>query len=332
MKNSEQIWIRLARCLAGEMDMKEEIAFRHKMESNPKLKSELEYMEKNWKYINAQHPHGEGDPEKAWEKLYDRLEKDGLLDPPMAVPVKRSLNPALRIAATILLVLAIGIPSLYLGFFRNAPDRSTLHQYADKGVSTVDLPDGSRVFLNEGAEITYPATFNKERRVNLRGEAFFEVMSDPINPFTVSSGRVLVSVLGTSFNIKELPVREDVEVYVETGKVRLTMEETGEFITLEPGDVGHASNNRLSNSELTEPNYLSWKTKDFKFVDEALDQVLRELGESYHVSIHAEELDLAEMRITSTYKEQSIDAILETIGTAFGLTVSKKEGQYYLEH
>ena len=53
---------------------------------------------------------------------------------------------------------------------------------AEKGVRTVDLPDGSRVFLNEGASISYPSAFSNERNIELNGEAFFEVMSDPMNP------------------------------------------------------------------------------------------------------------------------------------------------------
>ena len=55
-----------------------------------------------------------------------------------------------------------------------------------------------------------------------------------------------------------------------------------------------------------------------------LGKVLRELEESYHVEIRTEGVPLSELRITSTYKEQSIDAILETIGAAFGLSVQKK--------
>jgi transmembrane sensor len=175
--------------------------------------------------------------------------------------------------------------------------------YAEKGTQTVDLPDGSRVYLNQGSEITYPGGFDHERTVRLLGEAFFEIMSDPVNPFTVRSGNVVVSVLGTSFNVKQAGQAGEVEVYVESGKVRVGKESTGEFITLVPGEIGHIG-----------PG-----------------EVLRKLEESYHVEIHAEGLDLDELRITSTYREQSIDAILETIGTAFGLNVSKKEDLYYLE-
>ncbi|MCK4749217.1 MAG: DUF4974 domain-containing protein, partial [Bacteroidales bacterium] len=72
------------------------------------------------------------------------------------------------------------------------------------------------------------------------------------------------------------------------------------------------------------------KTKDFTFVDADLMEVLLELEESYHVEIHTGSLELNDMRITTTYREQSIDAILETIGAAFGLTVSNREEGYYL--
>ena len=330
MKKSEFIWTRMARYLAGEMNMNEEIAFRNSLESNPDKQSELEQMEKSWKYINENPPQGDVDSGKAWDKLYSRLKADGLLEAQKAGTGIRNLAPALKIAATILLILAIGIPSLYLGILRNDPAETSRHHHAERGINTVDLPDGSRVFLNEGAEIDYSEGFELKRAVNLRGEAFFEVMSDPANPFTVQSGNVVISVLGTSFNVKKMNQTEDVEVFVESGKVKITMDKSGEFITLEPGEIGHAVDAILSTTKQSDPNYISWKTKDFKFVDEELIKVLRELEESYHVMIHAEELSLAELRITSTYREQSIDAILETIGTAFGLTVSKKEDHYYL--
>ncbi len=328
MKMSTQTWISLARYLAGEMSMKEEIAFRNNLERNPQLQTELNQMEKSWKYFSANPTIR--DSGKAWEKLYSRLESDGLLDDQQSVFRKRLYTPNLKIAAVILLILAIGIPTLYLELTRNKAEVSTRYQVAEKGVSTVDLPDGSRVFLNEGAEISYPEEFGQGRSVKLRGEAFFEVMSDPANPFTVCSGKVVVSVLGTSFNVKEAGGKETVEVYVETGKVKVSMENSAEFITLQPGEVGHIGPVSLSSSEQSDPNYISWKTKDFKFIDEDLDHVLRELEDSYHVIIHSEDVSLSELRITSTYRQQSIDAILETIGTAFGLNVSKKEDQYYL--
>jgi len=330
MEKSEYIWNRMARYLAGEMNMNEEIAFVNELKGNPQQQSELKKMEKTWKYFIDNPSHGKRDSGKAWDQLKGRLEEDGLLVDHATGSGNRNKFPLLRVAASILLILAIGIPSLYFGVIRSNENEAFQSDYAEEGISTIDLPDGSRVYLNDGAKITYPADFNQGRSVELDGEAFFEVMSDPVNPFTVRSGQVVVSVLGTSFNVKQTAGLQSVEVYVESGKVRMALDNSEQFITLEPGDLGHSSRSELSRSEQTDPNYIAWKTKDFKFVDADLMEVLLELEESYHVEIQTGSVDIKGMKITTTYQEQSIDAILETIGTAFGLSVSNREDGYYL--
>src|SRR3546814_3035867 len=71
------------------------------------------------------------------------------------------------------------------------------------GEYQVALPDGSRVWLNAASSLTYPTSFNghKERRVELTGEAYFEIAKDADHPFIVESARQSVRVLGTHFNI-----------------------------------------------------------------------------------------------------------------------------------
>lgn len=320
--------IDMARFFAGEMSAKEEITFRDQYEGNPKKLIELRTMEKTWKYFDETSSRGSADSGKAWGKLYQRLEEDGLLE--QQTGRSRNLLPFLRAAASVLLILAVGIPTLYYGFIKDRNGDHLLRRFSENGVTTVNLPDGSRVSLNEGASITYPAEFAHERNLELEGEAFFEVMSDPVNPFTVRSGKVMVSVLGTSFNVKKSPTSREVEVYVQSGKVRMSMEQSGAFVTLKPGELGKTDRQKLVTTDQADPNYISWKTKDFKFVDAALADVLRELEESYHVAIHSDLADIKEMRITTSYSEQSIDAILETISTAFGLNISHSEKGYYL--
>jgi ferric-dicitrate binding protein FerR (iron transport regulator) len=319
----------MARYLAGEMSVNEEIAFLDKGGSNQKQRSELRDMEKHWKYFD-QHPSAKSwNTGKAWNQLHERLESEGLLEEGIGEADVGRRMVLLRIAATVLLLLAVGIPSLYFGVIRDS--RSTqLSQQASEGVSIVNLPDGSRVYLNKGSEITYQKAFNQQRAVELSGEAFFEVMSDPANPFTVHSGDVVVSVLGTSFNVKQAQNTAQVEVYVLSGKVLMSLEKSGQSLTLEPEEFGLAEKDQLSSSVLEVPNYISWKTLDFKFVDTKLMDVLQELEESYHVEIQTGEIDISQMRITTSYNEQSIDAILETIGTAFGMQVSHADNAYIL--
>jgi len=322
--------IQMARYLAGEMTMKDEIAFLGEFEQRQEQLSELKNMEKNWKYFDQNPSRKNWDSGKAWNRLHKKLDSEGLLDDQADRPVRSRFTPLLRIAASIALVLAIGIPALYFGVIRDNTELSIKHHLAEEGVATVDLPDGSRVYLNKGSEISYSIAFKNQRAVDLQGEAFFEVMSDPQNPFTVSSGEMVVTVLGTSFNVKQLDSPSDLEVYVKTGKVRVSLEESEQYIQLEPEEFGLVESRKLSSSIQEDPNYISWKTKDFKFVNSALIEVLQELEESYHVDIHTEDLDLSEMRITTSYSGQSIDAILETIGTAFDMSVSHKENSYFL--
>jgi len=331
MKKSDETWISMARYLAGEMETKEEIKFREKSENNADLKKEFKQMEKGWTYYNDQASPEDRNSRDAWNKLQHRLGNDGLLHDTLTTSGIRGGAQKLRIAASILLVLAIGIPTLWFGLNPSTDQSSTVQQYSEKGVSTVDLPDGSRVYLNEGSEISYPESFDLGRSVTLEGEAFFEVMSDPASPFSVRSGNVTISVLGTSFNVKNGQREEDIEVFVETGKVRMVLEDTENFITLEPGDLGRAKASELTLLEQSDPNYISWKTKEFKFVDKELGEVLFELEESYHVKISTEDVQLNELRITSSYSEQSIDSILETIAAAFGLNLQKKEMLYHLK-
>ncbi len=322
--------IQMARYLTGEMTTKEEITFLNGFEEKQEQLSDLRNMEKNWKYYDNNLSRKDWDSVKAWDRLHQKLESEDLLEDQADRPGRGRFTPLLRIAASIALVLAIGIPALYFGVIRDNTEGTIRHHLAEEGVATVDLPDGSRVYLNKGAEVSYSIAFKNQRAVELKGEAFFEVMSDPQNPFTVRSAGMIVTVLGTSFNVKQLDNPSDIEVYVKTGKVRVALEKSDQYIQLQPEEFGFVENGKLTSSAQKDPNYISWKTKDFKFVNSALIEVLQELEDSYHVDIHSEDLDLSEMRITTSYSGQSIDAILETIGTAFDMSVSHKEDSYFL--
>ena len=86
--------------------------------------------------------------------------------------------------------------------------------------STVDLPDGSIVWLNAGSKISYNDSYNEEEReVYLTGEACFDVKTDPEKPFVVKVGDLSVKALGTTFNIKAYPEDEAITTTLVKGKV-----------------------------------------------------------------------------------------------------------------
>ena len=328
MKNER--YTEMSRFLSGEMDPAEEVAFRRELERDPDTLRELRQMEITWKWYDIRFSGSRNDSRQAWGRLRHRLEQDGMLEETQPAGSPFFQSGPWRVAAAVILVVALGFPALFFGLQERSDRTAPRSHYAEKGVRTVDLPDGSRVFLNQGSGLSYPEEFIHQREVRLSGEAFFEVMSDPANPFTVRSGKVVVSVLGTSFNVKKAKPAGEVEVFVENGRVRVAQDDSPQYMTLEKGELARVGDGMIDKGTAVDPNYISWKTKEFKFVDAELDEVLKELEESYHVEIVADEEVIEGLMITTSYMEQSIDSILETIATAFGLSVTLRDSRYYL--
>lgn len=329
MTSQNNIWTKIAAFLANEMNDKQKNEFLMELESKQQLKNEYESMKYNWKQFNVSPDEKYKDTANAWKALNSRIQTEGLMESKTHQIRNSELHRLIRIAAIIVVILAVGVPSIYFSM-QHTPGTAMIEHSSIEGVLTVDLPDGSRVFLNKGATLNYKKSFEEKREVNLKGEGFFNVMSDPKRPFNVNSGKVVVTVLGTSFNVKESRIKKKVEVFVESGSVKVSMNEINESITLEPGEIGTATS-ALSTSVLKDENYLSWKTKDFKFVDESIVDILNVLTQSYHVEVKSGDLSLEDMRLTTSYFDQSFDAILSTMCLALNMDY-EKEGKVYTLH
>jgi len=327
MKRNNKYWSRLAGFLSGELSSAEEKKFLDRVKRDGQLNNDYNLMKNKWKTYTENPDNKYRDTEGAWKRLSEKISDAGMDEDITPVRHLTGLQYTLRIAAVIILILAVGIPALYFSNNEFGQGNSAFEHRAENGTLTVDLPDGSRVFLNEGSKLEYRKNFEEQRNVTLEGEGFFDVMSDPNRPFRVNTGKVVVTVLGTSFNIRESE-NKSVQVFVESGKVQVAMKDSEEAILLEPGQLGVA-NGHLERSEVVNDNYLSWKTKDFKFVDESVGDILSVLKEAYHVDIEYNNINLSDRRLTTTYNGQSFDAILNTICTALDIQYHK-EGKVYI--
>lgn len=328
MKRTNKYWNEIAGYLSREMESEQIEKFLLKIKDNQHLKKDYELMKKTWNELDSNPYDRYSDTTSAWANLNERIVREGNIVLEKPILKMNSLNYFIRIAAVILLILAVGIPTVYYsvnGFGNNSP----IQHRSENGSLTVDLPDGSRVYLNAGSNLEYKKDFEDQRDLKLEGEAYFDVMSDPRKPFRVNTGKVVVTVLGTSFNVRETKDNM-VQVFVESGKVRMDLKKDSESLILTPGQLGEA-NGHLKTRSQDDANYLSWKTKDFKFVDEPVEKILEVLQESYHVDVHSDIPDLNEMRLTTSYSDQSFEAILATICTALNINF-EKEGKVYILH
>ena len=141
------------------------------------------------------------------------------------------------------------------------------------------LPDGTRVWLNAATELKYPVAFHaKERRVYLKGEAYFEVAPDKNRPFYVETEEVKVRVLGTVFNVNTHYTRGVRTVLVE-GAVALEWGDQKE-IRMKPGELADFDRTTtvVTLKEVDVTSYISWKEGYFVFEDEPLEEIMHTLS------------------------------------------------------
>ena len=143
-------------------------------------------------------------------------------------PEKRfSFIPYLRYVAMVAVILSIG----WGGFRLIRSNQEKVLTYTEVHVKNgehkrIILPDGTSVTLNAGSYLRYPREFITDvRRIEMNGEAFFEVTRDEEKPFLIHTKDADVKVLGTSFNVKAFDMDEQLTVSVQTGKVQVDLPE-----------------------------------------------------------------------------------------------------------
>lgn len=197
-------------------------------------------------------------------------------------------------------------------------------------IRLINLPDGTRVWLNQNSKIEFPVQFsNNERNVTLKGEAFFEVKRDPSKPFIITSGAIKTTVLGTSFNIKAYNEKQP-EVNVRTGKVKVEGENN--TVLLLRGDKAvYASASSTIKKEKTAILEPEWK-KALLYVDGlTLEQVLDKLKEENDFKVNYLEDDLKNLTIQGTLdSRQGLYEMLQTIAFALEIKIQSTGNNTYL--
>jgi ferric-dicitrate binding protein FerR (iron transport regulator) len=314
-------WNLLAKHFAGETDEHEKALvseWTHSEESNALLFSEIST---SWKNINRTKEMNLFDIDKGWEKLHRRIATSAEKQQPAnSVPfagIRLISLPRPRMAAaiTLLLLLAAGSTWLYVTLREN-----TLVTVASAGKdnrTSITLPDGSVVFMNANTKITYSRDFNSgNREIDLTGEAFFDVIHQPDRPFIVNAGEASVKVLGTSFNVQAAKSTGAVEVYVESGKVRLYDTDNSSYaLDIEPGYIGTLGNEGAGKQKNTDANYLAWKTRSLYFDNTAMAEVARGILDIYQVSLQFENPEMSHCRIQGNFEKETLENVLETICT-----------------
>lgn len=160
----------------------------------------------------------------------------------------------------------------------------------------IQLPDGSRIWLNAASSIKYPVVFSKmERRVEVDGEVYFEVAPDKTKPFIVNVRNIAeVKVTGTHFNVNAYNDEPVLATTLLSGAVEvrsLNQSRTGKPVRMLPGQqarVDKGDNNVELISLADTSQVMSWKNGIFNFNEASLQQVMRQIARWYDLTIEYE--------------------------------------------
>ncbi|MEO6730332.1 MAG: FecR domain-containing protein [Ferruginibacter sp.] len=148
------------------------------------------------------------------------------------------------------------------------------------------LEDGTKVWLNAESSIRFPTTFDKkERRVEITGEAYFEVAKNAAKPFTVSVNGMQVQVLGTHFNINSYSDESAIHTTLLEGSVRVIKDKEAKMLI--PGQQAQLGNNGSFNvvKNVNTSEIVAWKNELFSFHDTDLKNLMRQVARWYDVEI-----------------------------------------------
>ena len=192
------------------------------------------------------------------------------------------------------------------------------------------LADGTKVWLNGGSGLKFPARFEAgSRRVELAGEAYFEVAKDAGRPFTVVTASAEIEVLGTSFNVLASEGEGCVATLVE-GRVRIEDAEEREVV-LAPGEQAvQVDGEGWTVGQVETRYYTAWREGLFAFKDRSLGEILGHLAAYYGVEFAFEDEGTAALTYTTMVKQyERVEDVLRVLEGTGNFTCRRNaEGIY----
>lgn len=318
MLNNEEADIDLiiAKYLAGETDSEEEATLVSWVESSESNKQYYDQLRNIWEVASSKVNPVTININENLTKVLEKISK-------------RSMSSNFwiywkRIAAVLLVPLLLGNILWFYISYKKGPASSEPNYnetYAAFGTRTaIKLADGSSVWLNSGSSLKYPDRFKgREREVYLKGEAYFEVESNPVLPFIVKTSSLAVRATGTKFNVSDYTDDMNSSVTLVSGKVFINGPDetaTGNPVSeLFPSQrlILSKQTGELSIVKEDVNEYISWKDGKLIFRNKPLSYVIKKISQVFNVDIELQGNTLQDYRYRATFEDESLTEILKLL-------------------
>ncbi|HEX3007572.1 MAG TPA: FecR family protein, partial [Bacteroidales bacterium] len=205
----------------GEITPAELQILENWLDTSPQNREQFNQFEATWLLSGKTVRLDKIDNQLLWGELESKIKQTNLTEDEDQKRKGRTMS-ILRIAASWIIFMALGsVLTIWLSRDNTVSAEQVTEITAPLGAkSFVKLPDGTSIWLNAGSKVSYDKNFNaKERKINLSGEAFFNVVTNKEKPFTVHTSDIIVRAFGTRFNVKAYPEEKTITATLEEGKI-----------------------------------------------------------------------------------------------------------------
>lgn len=346
MSDHDRIAILLSRRLAGELSPAEEEELRLALEQDPMLQALSAALDG----VTDAPPNGVTDREerqmmerglRQWRLRAAGLHVVNRVEEASVVIEQDRPRRMLRIRmvrwSAAAAVVVLGTVGVYR-YNKNQPRAQAPVKWQEVAAkygtrSYLELPDGSKLWLNAGSKVIYATG---ARELTLSGEAFFDVKHDPSQPFLIHAGTVDVKVLGTSLNVRAYLGDSVVETTLIQGKAEIDI--PGQAIVLRPNEKVTMHNGALpvakTDNRVPQPNFerhpvtadptfktiieTSWVEDKLVFRKEPFREVAAKLERWYNIRFHFENDKYLDEELTGYFKDQPIKNVMDGLQLSLG--------------
>lgn len=241
--------------------------------------------------------------------------------------------------AAAILTIPLLISLLYMVVGKGGLTKPTSYELSYTNTNSkailITLPDSSKVYLYAKSTLKYPSLFtDHERHVKLVGEATFEVVSDPENPFYVETlDGVKVKAYGTKFNVYGYDDDDIVQVYLERGKVNFSSPYLSEPTKMRAATKleFNRKNKSVKVSPADDSEYEAYEKGILLFRSASLERIAKKLSRVYDIDIEIQDNEIRYYPITGVFEDKSVDQIMDLLQMSSpGLKWKKEEDKIVL--
>jgi ferric-dicitrate binding protein FerR (iron transport regulator) len=278
----------------------------------------------HWDEIELDPPDCYADTNRLLDKLHHLIHLDSYKKL-RSLPFYRKVYKQFSKIAAVLLLPVLVISTWYFltngQFFVKEEKTIYAEIYSPLAARTrFELPDGSTGWLNSGSTLKFPVKFyGAQRKVELSGEGFFDVVKDSEKPFVVKTCNMDIKALGTRFNVLAYPDDETCEITLESGKVIIEKtRKSGEMVKLAELQPGHqiVISKRTYKSDVSEvvtEKYTSWKEGKLILRNDPMDVVVKRIGRWYNAEINLKNGELESYRYRATFEDETFSEVLKLL-------------------